>query len=253
MGIAQKAAGASWSRVKSGLLVPDRRFLVTEAVFGDTLAKSIYNRANPAKPLTVVGSPTINASSATVKSGPGGYGFETSNLSSDDRTLILVRRNPTPGGGVTAYAGRRTLSAGGAGNDLAWCLRNFGSNNYAGNGEATGSFVDGASRATPAGSGFYFEAAVAVPNGFGQLHFWNGSSMAVATSSVANGSSRFAANNQSVDLTVVGTAGITDSNSSNTFDVAYLLEFNRPLGASEIAAIRTNIIADGARRGFAIT
>jgi hypothetical protein len=230
-----------------GLRLPNRRKLVAEFVLGGTQADSIKNRADPSKPLTVVGTPVYNANSVTVKSDPtigNGFWLDPSLLPNDDATLICVRK---PQLAVT------TMFIVGMDSPQWIGFRAFNAN-FASNGEPATN--QGAQRPLPAAGTIFFEALVLsrknlqrLTGGLGKLYWYAGGVQQVATSPNQNTNARAGYDGKRM---AIGGTTLTASANTNSCEVLMFGMYQRSLSTAEIDEAYVNVVADYATRGVTV-
>jgi hypothetical protein len=243
---ATKLSSATFNTALKGIRIRNRHKLVAEYVLGGTQAESVKNRANPALPLTVQGTPTYNANSVTVRSSAtAGFGFKTGIILNDDATLIVVRKN-------AAIAAQPMIVGCRDSNGAMVGMAEFGATNYAHNGESAN--TSGANRSKPGAGVIYFEALVqSVKNpqlgtgGFGKLYYYSGGVQQVATSATLNAGDR-----RLKPQLCIGSNSLLDSITNNSCEVFFVAILQRTAGASEIEDIYGDTVADYARRGVTV-
>jgi hypothetical protein len=233
MAFATQIVDAAFTHFAAGVL-PSRAHLVGEYILGGNEALSVRNRADPARPLSVQGVPTYNPDHCIVRShASAGFGFETGIRAHAGRTLICVRKNATTSSTVNIVGS----------NNITYCLRQFGTNNYAGNGEVANN--QGATRTRPASaSTVYFEAAVHVPSGYGKMVHWNGSAVVETISANLDLTDRAT----TLETIKIGTTGLTDTLSTNNLAIYFVALYQRPLSLAELTSARAALIAYYASR-----
>jgi hypothetical protein len=240
----------------SGVRLPDRSYLIAEYLLGGTEAESIKNRANSAIPLTVQGTGHVyNPASVTVRSSlTAGYGFVTAGnaiIPDANSTFILVRKS--------AASPTQPIIAGlaSAGTAFGWNFHQFGANNHYVSYESS-ALNGGASYPRPATTGFYFEAGVNTANnsqwttGGANRVYWYASGVqqtAVGAVTVNIGAYRKVMPGA---IFALGSNVLSDSITTNTFEIAYAAIFNRPFTADEIDAAYKAIVAHYATRGVTV-
>lgn len=245
---ALKLDNGSFLNPRRGLLLPSRDQLVGEYILGVSQALSVYNHANSSAPLTVQGTPTYNANSVTVRSDVStGYGFKTGIIPDDDATLIVVRKN-------AAIASAPVIVATSAPGGTAFGMLQFGSTNYAANGENL--YGLGAKRPTPASaSSVYFEALVMsrrnvqrTLGGYGKMYYYSGATQVEVVSTDLNTTAR-----RLLGEICIGSNLLTDNVSTNTVEVFFVGIYQRPLSGAELNDIKVQLTSYYAGLGVTLT
>lgn len=245
---ALKLDGGLFVNPRRGLRLPSRNSLVGEYILGGSQAQSIYNYADSSKPLVVQGTPGYNTNSVTVRSDVStGYGFKTGIIPDDDATLIVVRKN-------AAIASAPVIVSTSAPGGTAFGMLQFGSNNYAANGENL--YGLGAKRTTPASSSaVYFEALVMsrqnvqrTLGGYGKMYYYSGATQIEVVSTDLNTTAR-----RSLGEICIGSNLLTDNVSTNTVEVFFVGIYQRPLSSKELGEVKTQLTSYYANLGVTLT
>ena len=227
----------AFTNPRRGLRLPNRDRLVGEYILGGSQALSIYNHADINNPLIVQGSPTYNANSVTVRGHAStGYGFKSGIVPADDATLIVVRKNAAIASAPLIVASPPT------GNPFG--MLQFGSNNYAANGENL--YGLGARRPTPASaSQVYFETLVMsrqnvqrTIGGYGKLYYYSSGTQVEVVSTDLNTTAR-----RSIGEICIGSNLLDDSVNNNSVEVYFVGMYQRPLSAAEIDEVKVQLTA----------
>lgn len=242
---AMKLPSATFTSALKGMRLPSRRKLVAEYVLGGSEGESIKNRANPAKPLTVQGTPTYNANSVVVRSSAtAGFGFTTGVIPNDDATLIVVRKGATVASQPQIVG---TVNAGGY-----YGVQEYSTSNWGRNGE--NSLIKGPSRAKPAAGTIYFEALTLTrqnrqysTGGLASLYYYSGGTQQVAVSADFPARGR-----REIQQVCIGTTNLTDSVTTNNLEIYFVAIYQRNLSAAEIDAAYQAIVAYYATLGVTV-
>jgi hypothetical protein len=231
MGISIKINDATFSNYFSSLTLPNRSGLIGEYILGGTQAASTRNRATPASPLTLIGTPTYSTNYATVASTNSSgttNGFETGMLPPSDCTIISISNRGT-GIGPGFHAGYGPGATG-----LYFDGSNFSFSNGYTNGAVDEAFVP----LTPPSAdstAFFMQAGVGRIGQTGRVYVYKSGSV-VFDDSTRTDSSRDGAATLKI-------GGATQSPFSNTLNIAYCAAFNRLLSQSEIADVYAQLKA----------
>jgi hypothetical protein len=229
-----------------GLRLPSRYKLAGEYILGGSQAETIVNHANPSAPMTVQGSPTYNANSVIVRSSlTAGFGFKTGLIPNDDATLIVVRKNASIASSPLIVSTPPT--------DAPFGMLQFGSNNYAANGEVL--YGLGAKRPTPASaSEVYFEALVMSARnvqrgtgGYGKMYYYSGSTQVEVVSTDLRSTSR-----NLVGELCIGSNLLQDTITNNNLEVYFVALYQRPLSGAELGVIKTQLTSYYATLGITL-
>lgn len=219
-------AGATFSNTLTSLTLPDRTELLGEYIFGGTQAESIKNRANPALPLTVVGTPTYTAHGAVTTNGSNG--FLTGISGGADITLLAIRKLPSSIN-FTCAVGNDTNS-----NQL-YGLAQYNGTTYLFDsvGFTTGE-NNGAQLAAPASDTSYFmQAAVTKSGSLSRIYQYASGVQSFDDASLAM--TRIPA-----EIRIGGGSG---SNAGFTCEIAYVAIYDRALTAAEVQAAYASLAA----------
>lgn len=237
MGQSIQIADASFSKVLASLTLPDRTGLIAEYLFGTDFSTSSRNLANYAVPLLQVGTPTYGSNYARVRSGTGGFGFNTQITPLADCTIIDIR-----GASSNYMASTYMLCAGEVG-----MYHRSGNTIFKG-----GTYADlshGAiNNAYNPASDFTFTAGV-TSDGSGFAKHYKGD---VTTGVLSVGTAANARTGTSTGIAYLGTANCSSTVNNIDHSHAYLAIFNRVLTQAEVDAVYQTLKPFMARRGITI-
>lgn len=228
-------SGATFSNVLTSLTLPDRSALLGEYLLGGTQASSIKNRANPAKPLTVVGAPTYTARGAVTTNASNG--FMTGISGGADITLLAIRKVPSSAN-FTVAVGDDTDS------NKIYGLAQYQGFNYVYDsvGVTTG-LNNGAKVAAPAaGTSYFMQAAVSKSGGLSRIYQY-----ASGVQSHVDAVTAFTRTPAEIRI-----GGGPRSDAGVTCEIGYVAIFDRALAAAEIDAAYASLAAYYASLGVTL-
>ena len=228
-------SGATFANTLTSLTLPDRSALLGEYVFGGTQAASIKNRANPSKPLTVVGSPTYTSNSVVTTNGANG--FLTGISGGADITLLAIRKLPSSVN-FTVAVGNDTNT-----NQIYGLTQYQGITYLYDSVGVTAGISNGAKISAPAsGTSYFMQAAVTKSGSLSRLYQY------------ASGVQSF--NDAALSFTRVPAeiriGGGSGSNAGTTCEIAYVAIFDRALTSSEIQSAYASLAAYYASLGVTL-
>lgn len=237
MGMSIRITGASFNNPIASLTLPFRDGLVGEYLFGGTEVASIRNLANPAKPLTKVGSPVFGGGYVRVSSGPtdGSHGFDTGMAPPlDDISIITVVRK-VAGKGFPPFISTVDPYTG---------FHNY-TNVPALYNSQSGTMANVADIPVPAHTNFAFIAGL-LPKGLkGRIEVFDGGVKSTNTAEVNGGPSRPAL------LWRIGTS-LANSGEGQA-DIAYIATFDRLLTSAEVDDAYASLKAYLGTRGVTVS